>query len=140
LRIGAVAPGLFAANSNGLGVAAAIALRIKLDGTQIVEQVAEFSQGQNQFVALPIDPGPAGDRLFLILFGTGWRNRTSLATVNLRVGGINTPVSFASAQGDFAGLDQINAELPRSLAGRGDVEITLTVENKQANVVRMSVR
>ena len=140
LRISAVAPGLFAANSNGLGVAAAIALRIKAGGTQSVEQVAQFSQGQNQFVALPVDLGPAGDRLFLILFGTGWRNRASLANVDLRIGGVSTPVSFAAAQGDFAGLDQINAELPRSLSGRGDVEIALTVESKPANLVRVSVK
>src|SRR5262249_7416818 len=37
-----VAPGLFSANANGEGVAAAVALRVKPDGTQSYESVARF--------------------------------------------------------------------------------------------------
>lgn len=39
-NIAAVAPGLFAANGNGQGVAAAVVLRVRADGTQTFEPVA----------------------------------------------------------------------------------------------------
>ena len=40
--IRSLAPGLFAANSNGAGVAAAVVFRIAGDGTQSYEPVAQF--------------------------------------------------------------------------------------------------
>src|SRR5207302_11143509 len=47
VQIAPVAPGLFAANSNGQGVAAAVALRVKGDGTQSFESIAQFNIAQN---------------------------------------------------------------------------------------------
>ncbi|MGH9846577.1 MAG: hypothetical protein ACREEM_48380, partial [Blastocatellia bacterium] len=44
------------------------------------------------------------------------------------------------AQSDFTGLDQINLSLPRSLAGRGDVDLELMVDGAQANTVRLNFR
>ena len=40
----------------------------------------------------------------------------------------------------FAGLDQINVKLPRSLAGRGEVNLEMVVDGKVANVVRVVIR
>ena len=77
----------------------------------------------------------------LILFGTGLRNRSALTAVSCKLGGTDAPVSFAGAQGGFAGLDQINVgPLSRSLAGRGEVEVLLTVEGKTANTVRIAIK
>src|SRR5262249_50537633 len=90
VQIAPVAPGLFAANANGQGVAAAVALRIKADGTSTYEPVAQFDNSQNKFVAIPIDLGPdmgnASDRLFLILYGTGFRFRSDLSRVTAHFG------------------------------------------------------
>lgn len=140
VRIAAVAPGLFAANANGQGVAAALALRIKADGSQQFEPVSRFDAAQNRFVSTPIDLGPASDQVFLILFGAGTRFRSSLSNVSARIGGVDAPVLFVGAQGDFVGLDQINLQLPRSLIGRGEVEIRLTADGQQANPVTVSVK
>ncbi|MGH9671628.1 MAG: hypothetical protein ACRD44_00470, partial [Bryobacteraceae bacterium] len=41
--------------------------------------------------------------------------------------------------GEFAGLDQVNLRLSASLAGRGEVDIVLTVDGKTANVVRVNI-
>jgi len=49
-------------------------------------------------------------------------------------------VLTAGAQGDFAGLDQINLSIPRSLAGRGEVDLELTVDGVRANTVRLLFR
>lgn len=140
-QIAAVAPGLFTANASGQGVAAAVALRVTSDGTQINESVAVFDQAQNRFVAKPIDLGPDGELVFLILFGAGFRNRSSLSAVSASVGGELVDALFAGAQGDFVGLDRANiGPLPRSLAGRGEVDLVFRADGKAANTVRVSVK
>lgn len=134
------APGLFAANASGSGVAAAVALRVTADGKQRYEPVAEFDPAQNGIVARPIDLGAETDRVFLVMFGTGWRGRTALFAFKVKIGGLDAPVSYAGAQSDFTGLDQLNAELPRSLKGKGEVPINFTVDGKAANVVTVSIK
>src|SRR5581483_10268251 len=100
------APGLFAANANGQGVAAAIVYRRRADGSESSEPVAQFNAAQNRFVAVPIDLGPASDQIVLALFGTGLRFRSALMAVTCTFGGLSVPVSFAGAQGALVGLDQ----------------------------------
>jgi uncharacterized protein (TIGR03437 family) len=139
-QITACRPGLFAANADGQGIAAAVALRAMADGSQVFEPVAHFDTAQNRFVARPIDLGPETDQVSLILFGTGIRFRSALSAVTCNIGGASVPASFAGAQGDFVGLDQANVSLPRSLAGRGEVEVVLTVDGKTANTVRIAIR
>jgi uncharacterized protein (TIGR03437 family) len=48
-------------------------------------------------------------------------------------------VIFAGAQGSFAGLDQANIRIPRSLAGRGKVNLVFTVQGRTANTVMINV-
>lgn len=138
--IAAVVPGLFTANSNGQGVPAAEALRVKADGTRTSELVAEFDAGQNRFVARPIDLGPETDQVFLILYGTGIRFVGTLSEVTASIGGVNAEVRFAGPHGLFVGLDQVNLLLPRSLAGRGEVDLALVVGGKAAKIVRINIR
>ncbi len=135
-----VTPGLFAANANGQGVAAAIALRIKSDGSQVAEPILQLNQTTNKYEALPLSIGDASDQLFLLAFGTGFRGRTSLANVAATIGGTSAAVSFAGAQGGFVGLDQANIRIPVSLAGRGDVNVVLTVDGKSTNPVLINVK
>lgn len=135
-----VQPGVFAANATGQGVAAATALRIKADGAQSLEPVARLDPASKRFVAAPIDLGAETDQVFLALFGTGWRRRSSEAAVRVGVGGVNAPVTYAGAQGDLVGLDQINVRLPRSLAGRGEVDVVVTVDGQTANTVKVSIK
>ncbi|MEK7829791.1 MAG: N-acetylmuramoyl-L-alanine amidase, partial [Acidobacteriota bacterium] len=144
VNIAAVAPALFAANSNGRDVPAAVVLRIKADGSQIYEPVAVFDQAQNKFVAAPIDLGPdlgnASDQVFLVGYGTGLRGRSSLAAVSVKIGGVNSEALFAGAAEGFFGLDQINARIPRSLIGKGEVDLELTVDGVKANVLKLKIR
>ena len=49
-------------------------------------------------------------------------------------------MAFAGAQGEFAGLDQINLQIPTSLRGRGDVSVILTVDGLTTNTVSINVR
>jgi uncharacterized protein (TIGR03437 family) len=140
VNIAAVSPGLFSANSSGQGVTAGVALRIRTDGSQIYEPVSAYDPARNQFVPVPIDLGPEGEQVFLILFGTGFRANSGLSAVSLHIGGINAEVFYAGPQGDFIGLDQVNVHLPRSLAGHGEVNITMTADGVPANPVTISVK
>jgi len=138
VQITAVAPALFSANNDGQGVAAAVALRVKADGSQSFEPVAQFNG--TRFVSAPLDLGPESDQVFLILFGTGIRFRSSMTAVTAKIGGVDAPVLFAGPQGGFVGLDQINLAVPRSLIGRGEVDLILTVDGQPSNTVRVNIR
>lgn len=114
-----VAPALFTADASGSGTPAALLVRVLNDGTQKYESVTP-----------QIDLGPPTDQVFLVLFGTGLRGRTAQSAVTVTIGGENAEVTFASAQPDYVGLDQVNAKLPRTLAGRGSVTLVVTVDGQ----------
>jgi len=78
--------------------------------------------------------------VYLLLFGTGIRNRTSLTGVSITMGGMNFPIDYAGPQGQFVGLDQVNVPLSHALAGRGAVDVVLTVDSKPANTVQLVFR
>jgi uncharacterized protein (TIGR03437 family) len=133
-------PGLFTANSNGMGVVSAVAVRVAANGAQTTEAIAQFDSATGRFVATPINLGPESEQVILVLFGTGIRQRSSLSTVTVTIGGTSVPVEFAGAQGQFDGLDQVNVRLPRSLIGRGEVDLVLTVEGRPSNTVRVRIQ
>ena len=140
VNIANVSPGLFTANSSGSGVPAAVALRVKADGSQIFEPVARFDSTTSRFVAIPIDLGPESDQVFLIPYGTGIKNRSALSAVTAQIGGAGAEVLYAGPQGDFVGLDQVNIRLSRNLIGRGEVDVALSVDGRAANTVRINIK
>jgi hypothetical protein len=140
VQISPVAPGLFSANHDGEGVASAHVYRVKPDGSRGYEPVARFDSDQKRFVPTPIDLGPESDQVYLLLYGTGVRGLSSPAAAQVWIGGTEAQVTYAGAQGDFEGLDQVNVVLPRSLEGRGEVDVLLTVDGHVANPVTISVR
>jgi endoglucanase len=130
-RLSATAPGLFAANGNGLGAPAAQILRFSPAGAETSELAAEFDSAASLYKPRALRFGEA-DRLFLVLYGTGLRGAVGGAT-HLRIGGSELAILYIGKQMEFPGLDQINVELPRALAGSGTVEIQLEIGGKQAN-------
>jgi uncharacterized protein (TIGR03437 family) len=81
----------------------------------------------------------ATSTVFLALFGTGIRGRTSLAGVSATIGGAPVVVLFAGAQGQFPGLDQVNLMLPLTLQAKGETDVVLTVDGQVANKVRVNI-
>jgi uncharacterized protein (TIGR03437 family) len=140
LIVDQVAPGLFTAEATGSGPAAGVVLRVKADGSQSYEPIARFDPAQNKYVTVPIDLGPESDQVFLVLFGSGLRGNSDLGKVSAFCSGGVLPVVYAGAQGGYAGLDQINLRLPRTLTARGEQNVTLTVAGRMANRVRINLR
>ena len=128
-------PGLFAANADGRGIAAAQVIRVSTDGTQAVENVAKLDPAQKIFVAAPISFG--SDRLFLTLYSTGIRHPSGQGNVICTINGQSLPILFAGAQPTFLGLDQINVQLPPSLAGTGLATVVIQVDGQQSNSVNL---
>ncbi|MBK7599272.1 MAG: hypothetical protein IPJ07_12420 [Acidobacteria bacterium] len=138
--ISQTAPGLFSADASGKGIAAALVLRIRPDGSQNYEQVSRFDDAQQKFIPLPIDLGPESDQVFLVAFGTGFRFRSSLGNISAMVGGTALVAEYAGPVADYVGLDQLNLRLSRTLIGRGDVILEVSVDGKAANMVTLAFK
>jgi uncharacterized protein (TIGR03437 family) len=133
VQVAQVAPSVFTANASGNGVPAAVLQRFRANGQQTFESLSQYNAAVGRFVTRPIDLGPEGERVFLILFMTGVRraddaNGDGNLNDNVRVliGGDERTPLFVGRQPDFVGLDQINVEIPRNLIGRGIVNVSVT--------------
>lgn len=138
IPIGAVAPGLFAANTNGEGVAAAQIVRVHPDGSQDAPQAtAAYDPASHTWIPAPIDAPSGGDEIYLVLYGTGIRNHS--ASVTLRIDGQEIPVLYAGPQSEYPGLDQVNALLPPDLKS-GPAEISVAVDGVASNTLTLVFR
>ena len=140
LNVVAVAPALFTINASGNGLAAALALRVKADGSQSYEPIVRYDLAQSSFVPVPLDLSVPNENVYLILFGTGLRARSALANVNVGLGGMAGQTLYAGQSNGLVGVDQVNIVLPRALAGRGDLTVSLSADGKNANEVRVRVK
>jgi uncharacterized protein (TIGR03437 family) len=141
VQIEAVAPALFSANSDGRGVAAALAVHVKPDGSQSWHYVFTPEAPSGSRTSTPIDMGPDNETVFLVLFGTGIRGRSRLSAVRATVAGFSADVEYAGPQPDFVGLDQVNVRLPRDPAmPRGEVDVVLMVDERSANKVTVNIK
>ncbi len=134
VEIVAAAPAIFTADATGRGDASALAT---IDGVN--------------YQRPPFDVLVNGRPNVLVLYGTGIRRAPATdpnddngvaESVNVTIDGRVARVLYAGAQGSFSGLDQINVEMPASLAGGGlrRVEVVVTVNNVAANRTTIQVR
>ena len=136
VTIAALAPAIFSLNNASL--AAADVLRVSASGVRTPQLVyAQNSAGA--IVANPINLGASSEQVYLMLYGTGLRS-AGTGGVTATVGAITVPVLYAGPQNQFAGLDQVNIQLPASLAGKGNVNVQLTAGRIAANPVQITIQ
>ncbi|MFN8004240.1 MAG: CHRD domain-containing protein [Acidobacteriota bacterium] len=124
LNVSQSAPALFTRLFNGTGAPAAVA---SADG-QSFNIVMANADG----TPVQIDAGN-----FVMLFGTGLRyGSTPMA---MTIGGTAVTPTFVGAQGSNEGLDQINLQIPASLAGKGDADLVFTLDGKTSNTVKLRI-
>lgn len=121
---------------NGAGLVAANILRVTAAGKVTYENVYALDAAKN-VIAAPVDVSK--DKVYLSLYATGIRHAPQ-SQVSVTIGGVDAPVSFSGAQGFFTGLDQVNVQVPASLAGRGDVPVVLSVGSNRANTARLTIK
>ena len=148
ILISAVSPGLYTANQSGKGVPAAIAV---CAGTCAGWPTTGHANGQffqYTFVSgcapgscepQPISLGVPADNVVIEFFGTGLRHLASLTTITAQVtdqqnNRQSVPVQYAGKAG-YTGLDQVNVQLPHTLAGIGQVSLVLTVQAPDGSTV-----
>jgi uncharacterized protein (TIGR03437 family) len=136
--IDTIAPAFFSANADGKGAPAAVILRLR-GGAATFEPIVQMNAQTQKFDPLPIDLGPATDQVYLILFGSGFRGATQSA-VSATIGGAASSVLFAGPQSMLAGLDQANILIPRSLIGRGLVDVAFSAAGKAGNTLQINVK
>jgi endoglucanase len=124
LEVQSIAPVIFTANEQGTGVPAALIQRVHPDGTYDYESVAS-----------PIAFN--GDSLYLLLYGTGFDGASKSNTMVI-VGEVSLTVTYSGPAPGFSGEDQIDAQLPSSLAGAGQVTVYIVVNQMPANPVTIT--
>jgi uncharacterized protein (TIGR03437 family) len=121
------APGLYTATQTGQGPAAA-----QTTSGQTYTTTAQCtSAGSCTLIPINVTSQP-----YLVLYGTGIRGAAQ-ANVSVMIGNVNAPVTYAGAQGAYAGLDQVNVTLPATLKGRGQLVVTVTVNGQAANMAQL---
>jgi uncharacterized protein (TIGR03437 family) len=140
LDVEPVAPGLLTANLDGRGAPLGLVFRVSPDGSRSWQNLFQCGAAAGSCVPLPVDLDPETDQVYLELYGTGFRGLSSLAAAGVRIGGVSAEVLYAGAQGSFAGLDQLDVLVPRSLRGRGEVDVVLEVDRRTSNAVRVNIR
>lgn len=135
LQLSRTAAGIFSANSDGNGVAAAVLQRRQTDGSDSFEQIARYDEAQKIFVPNQLDLSNPGEEVFLSLFGTGFRNLAQDAEVTAKIGETPVAILYVGKQPNFVGLDQVNLQIPRTLANRGLQNILINFAGQSANPV-----
>jgi uncharacterized protein (TIGR03437 family) len=138
VTLATVAPAIFTANQTGKGVPIAVVVTAQPDGSQSTVDVFQ-GNAVGSYTAAPINLGASGDNSVLVLYGTGIRGASSLSSVTVTIGTVTLPVQYAGRcdPAQFAAFDQVNVALPHSLAGLGQVTLTLTVDGVAAPPVTL---
>jgi hypothetical protein len=117
--------------------AAKVSPKLQSESVQIISSQADGTHSVQAMRGAAIDPAASTGRTFLQFYASGVRDA---AEVRVQVAGQNVPVLYSGASGHFAGLDEVMVEIPRSLAGMGDVEATLTVDGQTAEPVHIHIQ
>ncbi len=141
VKINAVAPALFTANQDGSGAASAILQLVNETNSTFSGNLAEPDPNSTgRFRPVAIDVEQNVEKIYLLLYGTGIRGRRDPVTATATIGDVVLPVEYLGSQGFFSGLDQVNVLLPKSLKGKGEVDLFLTINGDVTNKVRIKIQ
>jgi uncharacterized protein (TIGR03437 family) len=136
LTIGPVSPGVYSANGNSAGVAAAAYVRTSTPNAPAL--VFSCSAGVAlSCLSTPISLGSATDTVYVTLYASGIR---AAQNVQVFVAGQAAPVLYAGTQGQYAGLDQINISLPAGLAGTGEASVYVVADGQTSNMTTIDIQ
>ena len=65
--------------------------------------------------------------------------RVAAGSLQVLINGVPVPVTFAGSQSSYPGLDQVNVQLPASLAGTGEAQIQIAAGSWISNTVTIKI-
>jgi uncharacterized protein (TIGR03437 family) len=135
IQIAAIAPGIFTMDSQPSGPAAVLAFFYDANGKLLSQPEAFHCTGTGACNTVPLDVN-GGPTLIISLYGTGFRSGTNFTA---RIGATSiTDVKVAATT--FAGEDQMNIVIPKSLAGAGEVALVITANGIASNGPHINLR
>lgn len=133
---------IFSVNQRGTGHAAISIQKNWTDGRVTYETPTVIQDFQNNVYAMPIDFKPTnGEKIYVALYGSGMgiSDHVSIPNSWVRINDSSYPILYAGTQGNFAGLDLINFEIPAHL-GAGDHAVTVFLNGVATNQVTIPVK
>ena len=118
------------------GAAALTGVTLHSSGAQSLTSHADGTQSVRSLTAGAVNLGASSDQTALQFYASGVRDAQD---IHVRIGGDEVPVLYTGPANHFPGLDQVSVQVPRTLAGRGDVEVQLTVDGQSAAPVRLRI-
>jgi hypothetical protein len=119
---------------------------LALGPAKVIMKTADGRVRTGAVTIVDVHPGLISGRVvrksgkpMLELDATGIRHAAT-GQVQVTVGGVSLPVTYAGADLTSAGIDHVEAELPATLAARGDVPVVLRVAGRQSNRARVAIR
>lgn len=135
LEVAAVAPGIFTASSSGSGPPAAYTTLTHPGGAQTFRYTFQCSQSGCQNASIPATNSSA--KSTLVLFTTGLRNAGPTG-IRASLCGYTVPVILATTSA-YPGTEQLNIDLPATLAGCGSTTLTVSTQGSVSNAVTLAI-
>jgi uncharacterized protein (TIGR03437 family) len=135
-----VSPALFSANGDGMGAALATLTRTAEDGGSSSQSAYQCGETAGSCAPAEIDLGPETDIVTLQLAATGIRSLLDPAALSVRTGDEAAEVLALERSANNNGVDLVTIRLPRSLAGRGELDVVLTAADLSSNTVKILIK
>jgi uncharacterized protein (TIGR03437 family) len=143
VKLAGSAPGIFSINSQGTG-----------QGSVLIADTGELAAPAGGVFATPVRPAKPGEPVSIFCTGLGdVSNRppsgtaalaaplsTTLAITGVTIGGLPALVTFSGLSPGFAGLYQVNAQVPQGVRAGDDVPVVVTIGGANSNPVTIAVR
>jgi len=117
--------------------AAPASVQLHAAGAQAISAHADGTRSVRPIGALPVELGDSADVVALQFYASGVRDGSE---VHVQIAGHDVPLLYAGPAGHFPGLDEVSVKVPRSLAGSGNVDVTLTVDGRTASPVHIQIQ
>jgi uncharacterized protein (TIGR03437 family) len=143
ISLRAVSPGIFSTNSSGSG-----------QGAIHIANTAIFAAPDSSIPGVQARPAKHGEFLTIYCSGLGDVSprpatgaaasgsplSNTLLTPAVTIGGVSAPVVFAGLSPGFAGLYQVNAQVPDAAPSGGQVQVVMTIGGVSSNTVTIAVQ
>jgi uncharacterized protein (TIGR03437 family) len=112
-------------------------VQLHANGAQVIQSHADGTRSVHSIGTMPVEVGESSDTVALRFFASGVREG---ADVHVQIAGHDVPLLYAGPAGHFPGLDEVDVTVPRSLAGSGNVDVSLMVDGHTANPVHIQIQ